>query len=144
MSWILIALISISLLFFFFLGIKERLKLSICPLCLAVSGTWAVLLVLYLGWSMGNPILLGVLMGQSVLGLVSLAEKKAPHSIALFRLPLLLTLTFLAVALILGEFHLSAGIFVLGIWVVFGILWVKRSESARSFVLSIISCCKDW
>ncbi|MDP4008935.1 MAG: hypothetical protein Q8P71_00730 [bacterium] len=144
MSWIFISFLSVTVLFFLFLGVKKLLKLSICPLCFAVSLTWLWLLAFSMWWGAGDSILVAVFMGQSVLGILLLAEKKFPDALSLFRLPILLSLTFLVYASITKEFSLEAVLFLLATWTFFGMLKLWENPFARSLVQRLVSCCKDW
>jgi cbb3-type cytochrome oxidase subunit 1 len=88
---VLLVITAISL---FLLLLKSKLQVRICAICLAVSLTWAGLLAAYhMGW-FGNGLLLGLLMGQSITGIYYLLEKHASEPLLLFRLPLLLSLTY--------------------------------------------------
>ncbi len=69
--------ISIFLITFFYFGIalikpifQIKLPFKICSICIAVSFTWLILLLGYIfGWNI-DPILIAVLMGQSITGIM--------------------------------------------------------------------------
>lgn len=73
--------ILISILLIYFLAIAYNLILGrpkICPICVAVAGTWVWMLIFYLTQpSLIQPLWLGILMGGSVVGIMYQIDKKA-------------------------------------------------------------------
>lgn len=74
------SLLSIALLYllvaWFKPAISQRLpQLKVCAICYAVSLTWLALLGLFLTHSSIDPLLIAILMGQSVVGLMYQLEK---------------------------------------------------------------------
>lgn len=121
-----------------------------CSMCAAVSGTWLVLLVL---WSLGkvnDPVLIAVLMGESVVGGMYLFERMARRAgreaLLIFRFPLVLAGT-LAVYAVLGVRSglAVATVITLVVWLVAVGLYVYRTkEAVRGTVKKLIACCKNW
>ncbi len=73
-----IPLISIPLIFVIVALLKPyvqiRLPMNVCAICIAVVLTWALLLLLMLGGTSIDPLLIGVLMGMSVTGIMYKVE----------------------------------------------------------------------
>ena len=76
---ILITLIVIMVLFFFFAFIKDFIykiaHVKLCAICAAVSLTWIGLLVLKAAGYTVDILLIGILMGQSIVGIMYSLEK---------------------------------------------------------------------
>lgn len=145
MSISLLVFLSISLLFLLLLAVKQWARVKLCPLCLAVGSSWFALLILNRLGIVIEPIITALLLGQSVVGVYYMAEKRVPERYHVFRLPFLLTFTLMALAL-LGEERLGgATLFVAGTWVVFGILYTWRQNTrVAKIVQRVIACCRDW
>jgi hypothetical protein len=141
-----LVLLGISVLFVGLLIIKGISKWRFCVICTSVSITWMTLLVLYWLGVFDQPVIIAVLMGQSIVGLYYLLEKKTREELHIFRLPLLLTL-MLAAFLALGvttnlAYELSL---LAALWVVLTLLFLyRRNPRIRIVVDRIIACCKDW
>ena len=147
---IFLILVSITVLFFFLLAVKElfgkRLKEKFCVICTAVTLTWVSLLVLYYLGLFDNLIIIALLLGQSSLGVFYLTEKKVKSDLKIFRLPFLLTLIIFAyLLLVLPEklpwiFGLLASV-----WLVFGFVYIfRRNENLKSFAKKMVECCRNW
>ncbi|HLD03615.1 MAG TPA: hypothetical protein VJC17_02470 [Candidatus Dojkabacteria bacterium] len=147
MSNLFWVLLTISVLFFVLLGIKALTKLQICAICLSVSLAWILLLILYWLGYFQETTLLALLMGQSILGIYYLIESKVKKDLLLFRLPFLLTLTFIFYSLInksISQFS-EAVIFLILIWFGFFIIYIFKSDlRLQKFMKQIIDCCKRW
>ena len=67
-------LISILVLYLFFALTKDLIKrnfrISICAVCIAVSLTWLILLILYFAKLFDDKIIIAILMGQSIVGIM--------------------------------------------------------------------------
>ena len=137
---------AISALFVILLVIKSLAKLTLCVICLSVSVTWLAMLVMYKLGYFENPALLALLMGQSITGIYYLFEKKVSEEYHVFRLPLILTLTFLFYAILLPSPEILQAFYLLiSIWLIFILLFVyRKSPSLRGTVKKVIECCKDW
>jgi len=79
--------LAITVLFALLIGLRSLFNLKICALCGAVSATWIVLLVMFYTGIFNNPIILGILMGGSVVGTMYLLEQKLPERFQIFKLP---------------------------------------------------------
>lgn len=138
-------LLVITATYLFLLLLKSKLQMRICAICLAVSLTWAGLLAAYhMGW-FGNGLLLGLLMGQSITGIYYLLEKHASEPLLLFRLPLLLSLTYFFYGALTLQAHLWAALFLAGIWLCALLLYAHQTNPRlREISQKIIDCCGSW
>ncbi len=149
MNEILISIISIAALFIVLLIIKEILpkkyKNSLCAICAAVSLTWVSFLMLYKLNLFGNIIIIALLMGQSIVGIFYLLEKKVKEDLKLFQLPFLITLTIIAYYAIVPKDAGKEIIFIASLWVLFTIVYLHKSNKTFSnLTKKIIECCKKW
>lgn len=139
--------VAITAIFVAVLVLKKLTNSPICAICAGVSLTWITLLISYwLDWFAVNPILIAVLMGQSVVGLYYLLERKLKERWHVFRLPFLLSGT-LTVYLLLGYTNglLAAVIFVATLWLLTGMLFLSHENPRlRKITESLIACCKNW
>ena len=143
METILVSLLSITALFLMFLFLKNYAS-RICAICLAVSVTWIILLVLFWQGYFGDKVLIGLLIGQSIVGIYYLLEQKVSERMTIFRLPFLLSLMVAAYTL-LEKFVMPAVIFVSILWVLFGVIYIFRTHPAlRAWATKIMECCKRW
>ena len=56
----------------------DLLKMRVCPICAGVSSTWIVLLIArWIGFTV-DPIMIGTLMGGSIVGIAYTSEKHLP------------------------------------------------------------------
>jgi len=147
MSLIASVLLLITALFVALLLIKKvaSTAVKICAICLAVTLSWLLLLtMLRLGY-IDDMLVVGILMGQSSLGVYYLLEKKAPRELLLFRLPVLLTLTLLVFTVVSAAWQADAWLVVGGVWLIVGLLYFYRnSQWAKGKVKSMIECCSNW
>ncbi len=141
-TWIFV---TISVLFYAGLVIKPLLKLSFCTICLAVSMTWLSLLFLRQVGFFDNDLILAILLGQSVVGGYYLWERQAKKSMLIFRLPVLLTLTYAAWTLLLLKLDLSLFGVTATIWIIHILLYNYRTrDGVKTYVDKIIACCARW
>ena len=139
-------LLAIIVLFTGLLLLKSVAKWKFCAICTSVSSTWIVLLALYWLGKFDQPLIIAVLMGQSIVGLYYFLEDHTQERLHVFRLPLLLTLT-LAAFLALGvDADLAYGVSLLAaLWIVLSLLYFYRQDPKTKVVVDrIIACCKDW
>ena len=109
--------LSVAGLFLLFLGVQQLTSVRVCALCAAVSVTWLVLLALYLLGYVTAPIVIAVLMGESVTGVFYLLERKTSERLHLFRLPALLTLTLIVLLPFIPMADVfPAALIVIGLW----------------------------
>lgn len=143
-----ITILSIIILFIILLVLKRLLSIKFCVICTSVSLTWMLLLVLYWLGKFPYPVLIAVLMGQSVVGVYYLLEKKLAEKYYVFRLPFLLTATVIVYLLLkianLQEMFLAVSIlFVL--WLLTGLLYLYRhNRRVGKIFKQVIACCRDW
>lgn len=134
----------IFLLFAVLLVLKKTLKIRLCAMCSAVALTWAGLLILYWLGQFDNTTLIALLIGQSVLGLYYLAEKRFREELMIFRLPGWMTLTFIAYTAIAG-LELWPFAIIAPAWLIAGFLYAySANPKLRGTVDHIIACCRDW
>jgi len=101
MSVLPIFILATTAIFLTALFIHSFGHLKFCAVCVTIGATWLSLLIAWLfGYSV-NPLLIGVLMGECVVGLYHLIEKRAPSAWQIFRWPYMVTMTVL-VYLIVG------------------------------------------
>ena len=126
----------------FILGLVARnlTNLRFCVLCVSISLTWLGLLGLYKLNRFYNPILLGLLIGQSITGLYYLAIKKLDRSLRIFTLPFVLTLTALSY-FVITSFNDVLPVFGLlsGLWLAAYLVFVyKLDHTTKSIISQII------
>lgn len=147
MSTIAIVLLLIISFFVILLALKKVLssKLKVCVVCLAVSLTWILLLILKLSGYIEDLLAVAVLMGQSSLGVYYLIERRAPKRLLVFRLPVLLTLTMMVFTVVSMNWYLDAWLLILAVWLVIGFLYLYRTSVwAKDKIKALIECCSDW
>ena len=142
-------LLAITALFFLFLILKTVIKKEFCVLCVAVVISWLGLFALYFYGKFNDLLVLGILIGESVLGLFYVVEKNVRKEFTLFRLPFLLSLIFLVYSAVTfmksSNEILKSVLFLTGLWGVFLLVYFYRANnSMRVFVNKIVECCKKW
>ena len=150
MNEVLLALIGIVLLFILLLIIKQflpkKIKDNSCVICTAVSLTWIILLGLYYLNLFENKTFIALLMGNTVLGIFYLAEKKVKNEWKIFRLPFYFTLLTVAISVL--QITKSIGdllLIVVILWIVFFSLhYYRGNQKLRGIVKKLIECCKNW
>ena len=145
MTYLSIVLIAIIVLFAIFIVIRSVFSVNVCALCASVSTTWIVLLVLLYTGSVIDPLLIGILMGGSIVGVMYFLEEKLPEAYALFKLPFYVTLVVLVYGL-LAERVVYLALVILGVmWLFSLVLFVKKdTEHFKALGNKIINCCKNW
>ena len=97
----------------------SKARLSICPVCVAVAGTWIAMLgARFLGFPI-DPVLLAVLLGASAVGIAGALERRLPpgRSPAVAKLVLLLPGLAAAYGVAAEQWVMAAlalGVFALG------------------------------
>lgn len=146
MSTLPLLIISMTALFVVLLIVQSITRLKFCAVCVAVSITWLALLVFQLFGYDIDARLIAVLMGESVVGLYFLLEKRAPESWQMFRWPYIMTGTVL-VYVIVGmrqEIWRALGVLAL-LWIVFGaIALFHQYPTLKKIADRLIACCRDW
>ncbi len=138
-------LFAITGLFISGLIAKKLLSLKICLICGSVVVTWMTLFVLYRAGYFHDPVLLSLLMGQSVTGLFYFTEKRVPQVLRVFTLPFFLTLTVIFYYMITPTKDIFPALFVLlGLWVVAYTLFAWRNDSGKKQLTdAVMHCCED-
>ena len=140
-----VTLLGITILFTVFLMLRSLFSLKVCALCAAVATSWIILVILfYLGIPV-NSILVGILMGGSMVGVIYLLEQKLPADFIIFKLSFFLTLVT-TVYFILERSVAYQGLIILAsIWVLSFVIYVNRNTGKfKSMGTKIIECCKNW
>ncbi len=142
--------VEIVVLFFSLLILKniflKKLKRKVCVLCAAVSLSWIGLLILHYLGRFDNMVVVALLMGGSLVGIFYLVERKVKEEMTLFRLPFFLTLVLIGYSLLDFSAELMrVGLFLVGLWIVFLILYIYRTNSLfKTKVQKMVECCKKW
>ncbi len=146
MNEAVLALLFITALFGVLLVTKTASGWRFCVICTSVSITWVVLLVLYWLGRFEQPLIIAVLMGQSIVGGYYFLEKRTDEYWHLFRLPVLLTLTLAALAALGTDVDVPWALSLLALlWAGLSLLFLYRQHpKTRAVVDRIIACCKDW
>ena len=102
-GYVILSILGIYL-FFVFTGdfIKKITKIKVCALCAAVLLTWVGLLVLKLiGYNI-DVLIIGILIGQCIMGITCKLEKKMKDkfAIAMMKITMVIVGTFLAYILL--------------------------------------------
>lgn len=142
---------AISLIFIFLLMVKALGKWKFCVLCGSIGLSWLALLIVYWLNIFHNPLIIALLVGNSVVGIYYLVERKIAEKFHLFRLPFFLTLLFVGYWLISWpsifavDQLLPTGALLLVLWLIFCWVFLSRHNAKlKSFVSQIINCCKNW
>ncbi len=121
-------------------------KFDVCTLCVTVSLSWIILLVLNHLGQFDDKVIIALLMGGSLVGIFYLVERKIKEEMTLFRLPFFSTLVLIGYSLLdFSAELLSVGFFLVGLWFVFWILYIYRTNSLfKTKVQKMVECCKRW
>ena len=146
MSVPVMVLLIIVVLFVVLLILKSITKWKFCVICTSVSSTWIALLVLYWLGKFDQPLIIAVLMGQSIVGLYYFLEGRTKEQLHIFRLPLLLTLTLAAFGALGVDTDPVVSVSLLAaLWAGLSLLFFYRQNPKTRIVVDrIIACCKDW
>lgn len=145
MEFLFYILIGIIILFFILLLLKNIFNWKkFCTLCISISLTWIILLILYFLNIFSDKIILAILMGHTSLGLFYLFEKKAEEKFKIFRLPLLLSFIFIIYSVI-ENFDFNSLLLIFGLWLIFYLIYLFRNNKGfNKFTKKLIECCKNW
>lgn len=139
---------SITVLFLIFLIVKKFVKLRFCVLCASICLTWVTLLVLYWLDLFEDFVLIALLIGNSIVGIYYLTERKVPEKFHIFRLPFFLSLIFIGYILIFAPMIgklIPTAVLLVFLWIIFGFLFFySHTSKLKSVVSYIINCCKNW
>ena len=137
--------LAITALFALFVGLRSLFNLKICALCGAVSVTWIVLLVMFYAGIFSDTILLGILIGGSVVGVMYLLEQKLPERFQIFKLPFFFTLVFVVYFVIVRGFSFDVIVFSVLLWIFTIVIYAGRNTTKlKTLGRKIIECCKNF
>lgn len=138
--------VTLVVVFAILLALKGVSKLRFCVMCLSVACVWIGLLLVYWFARAVDPVLLALLMGQSITGLSYFVENRIEERWLVFRLPFVLTLTLAFYSAISGGFALAGPADVIAtIWLAAFALFAKRHSGVlASLARQVIACCRDW
>ncbi|MEX0918897.1 MAG: hypothetical protein WDZ85_02960 [Candidatus Paceibacterota bacterium] len=140
-----LSLIGITILFVIFIALRSVFSLKVCALCGAVSVAWLTLIVFFYAGDEINPVLIGLLMGGSIVGGMYLLEQKLPAKYQLFKLPYFLTLVSVAYFILTKKIITEAVFVLLLVWFSFSLIYLGgRAEKLKFVGRKIIECCKNW
>jgi hypothetical protein len=138
-------IIGIVILFSIFIGLRSLSSLKICALCGAVSVSWIILLTLFYFKYEIDPVIIGLLIGGSTVGLIYILEQKLPEEYQLFKLPFYLTLISLSYFILEKSLIISTVIALSIIWLFTAVIYTgRRTKSLKELGRKIIECCKNW
>jgi len=145
MTYLTLVLISVPIFFSIILLLRSFFSFQICALCSATAVTWLALLVMHYYEYTSDPILIGMLLGGSVVGSMYLLEEKVPEQYHVFRLPFLLSFISFGYWLLDGIVPWLSILILLIIWLIASVLFIWRNTILlKPFVQEIINCCKNW
>ena len=141
MELITIVLIGITILFFLLLAMKTIFNIKkACAICLSVTLSWIILLILYFLNIFADKIIIAILMGHTSLGIYYILEKKVKKKFLLFRLPYLLT-SISVIYFILEGLNINTLILLAVIWLFFALVYLFKFNKLTK---KLIECCKKW
>mgnify|MGYP001558037066 CR=1 FL=1 len=78
-GYVLLGMLLLYIFYLIFSGLFTKItKIKLCAICAAVSTTWIILLILKFVFNYNmNSLIIGILMGQSITGLMYLLENYA-------------------------------------------------------------------
>ena len=148
MSGVFYVFSAIIAVFFVLLIAKEVLskKTRLCLICASISLTWITLLILYKKGIFDDTVILSLLMGQSIVGIFYLMERKVKEELHLFKVPFLLALTFAFYSAVVFPDDFAKVLALLAaFWLVLTVLFLYRNNRKTGvFIKKIIECCKRW
>lgn len=141
----ILVITSILVLFVIMIVLLRPLGFRVCALCAAVSGTWILLLILTATGTFKEPLLIAILMGESAVGLMSLMTKRLPW-FEIFRLPFLLTLTWIIARIVGvqgGNMIIISTLAVL--WIITILIHATRhAPRVGAAWKRLAACCRNW
>ena len=132
----------------FYIGsfVKIFIKLNrACMICLAVSLSWIILLALRYFDIFSDQLILGILLGESVVGGYYLWERRVKEEWLIFRLPVLLSLTFAAYIALSQRVDTAVLALLAGVWLLHSFLYFyRRHPGIKTAFDRIVTCCSRW
>ena len=137
---ILIGLFAIALV------VRQITSFKICALCFAVSASWLVGLADYFSKRIifDNPIVFAILIGGSAGGLVDYLSSISPNKFSFFKFPYFITALLLIDFVFRREATAPAVLLIVGIWLVFFLIFIFRNKNTKNWFQKILECCKNW
>ncbi len=94
-GYVLLGILALFIVYAFIRGpLSKVIKTKICAICAAVSTTWIALLVLYYLGYFSDRLIIGILIGESVTGLMYFFERKIEKTrykwLAVFKIAIIL------------------------------------------------------
>ena len=133
-------------LFAIALVVRQITSFKICALCFAVSASWLVGLADYFSKRIifDNPIVLAILMGGSAVGLMYYLSRVSPNKFSFFKFPYFITALLLIDFVFRREATAPAVLLIVGIWLVFFLIFIFRNKNTKNWFQKILECCKNW
>ena len=150
MSSLLMVLAGITILFFTLFLIRQilsaNLKKKFCVICGAVVLTWTALLGLLWFELFDDKIIIGILIGESILGIFYVVESYVKEELKIFRLPFLLTMVTLAYFILaFPKDFLQGVLFLISLWTFFILIYAfKAIPNVNKFIKKLVECCRRW
>lgn len=120
-------------------------RLNYCAICVAVTLTWILLLVASWFHIFESRAIIAILMGQTIVGVYYLFEKKVSAELLIFRLPVLATATYALYSLLTLTFYIDASLVLVILWIITGTLYTYRANPIiKDKVKALIECCGSW
>jgi hypothetical protein len=140
-----IVLATIASLFAIYLLAKARLGWKVCVLCAAVVTTWFALLILYRLGRFHDPVLVALLLGQSITGSFYFVQRRVVASLKIFTLPFFLSLTAASYFLIAGlRGSLPVMLLLMALWLAAYVAFSYRNDPGKKPVVNaVVDCCKE-
>lgn len=134
-----------TILFFAALGLKAIFK-NLCALCFAFAGTWAILILADFFFKIPiDPVILGIYMGGSNVGLMYYLYSKLPEELSILKLPFLVTFFFLVYSFLSFTLDKASVLAVVSSWSVFLFIFLSKNfPKFKNFARKVIECCKNW
>jgi len=144
-EYVLYGVIGLFVLILIVKALLGKIGEKLCAICLSFSLTWIFLLVMYYLDRFENLLLIGLMMGLTILGLFYTWERNVKKQATIFRLPLLLTLVLVGYYLLTFENLIREASLLAVLWVLFGIFYLYRNNrNLKGFIDKIVECCKKW
>ncbi len=150
MQSILSVLLAITALFFILLAAKEllpkKLRKQFCVICASISLAWITLLFLSFKGLFNNPLIIALLLGQTIVGIFYLVEGKVKNKLKVFRLPFLLSLLVVGYSFFgMPDESIQTLLFLLILWVIFAFVYsYQQNRKIKKIVRKLVACCKRW
>lgn len=134
--------IVITLIFTLAVLARNKLNLRICAMCVSIAITWLGLLLLYKLSRFHDPILLAILMGQSISGLFYTLKDRVPKELRIFTLPFFLTLTAIFYALVTSKLVVPAFVLLAVLWTAGWLIFTSRNDPGKKDLANAtMDCC---